>query len=203
MMVMVVGVFAAVATNANAADGKVTYKVGYAKVDITPWQDPGNADSYELIPVGTAGYGAGSGYYAGSLVDSNGDGETNRKDGIFATCTVLTEFIGENEKEGKTLVFISMDSCNGYSSFAAEIRETIVPALEKANVNVDIAADHIFVSGSHCHTAPNFGTLSNSAEGSAERTYYDGVVSGITNAVATAYDKKATATMSRITIAVT
>lgn len=194
MVVVALGIFAVAATNAKATGDDVTYKVGYVKVDITPWQ---NSTGTTLIPVNTAGYGASSGFYAGKLIDGNGDGQKNRDDGIYATCTVLTEFVGGTE--GKTLVFISMDACNGYSSFTNTMREQIVPAVVAQNANADISDDHIFVSGSHCHTAPNFNTLSTSTD-SAEKAYYEKVVADIKNAVVQAYSNKAEASISRGTI---
>ncbi|MBQ7025213.1 MAG: hypothetical protein IJN31_01285, partial [Peptococcaceae bacterium] len=195
MVVVALGIFAVVATNAKATGDDVTYKVGYAKVDITPWENPSDPDSIDLIPINTAGYG--SSYYADKLIDSNGDGKTDRKDGIFATCTVLTEFIDGNE--GTTLVFISMDALNGYGPFIKDIRKAVVPALVTSNSKVNIADSQIFVSGSHCHTAPNFRNLSTS-EDEAEAAYYNRVVNEIKDNVVEAYEKKADATISRSTI---
>lgn len=87
-------------------------EVGYAKVDINPYWSiyqgtkPEDVQDDEMMPLLLTGTEVR--LTAKTLVDDNGDGETDENDGLQATCIAI-------RKGGKTILLISADLYNCYS----------------------------------------------------------------------------------------
>lgn len=125
---------------------------------------------------------------ATELMDDSGDGVIGYGDGIFSTCTTVTDAYG------KTVVYISIDCLRASSSMTKKIREAIVTKIGSDN----ISADQIMVSASHAHNAPDYDILSNvNYTNDLWQAYYDYVIDRIATATKDAFDNKSAAEMSK------
>lgn len=182
MLIILVGVFA---FNAVADTVTDTYAVGYSIKDINPWVDPTDHSKGVLNTVQLTGNGNNHERNCTGLMDDNDDGVVGEGDGLFATCTAITDTYGT------TVLYINLDLIAGYDGVTAKVRETIVEALG-SNV---ITTDKIFVNGSHTHSGPNMDALDGKEGGLDE--YYDYTISQITAAAVEAYNDRAPATMKK------
>ena len=129
-------------TNALAA-GATSYFVGYSKVDINPYAEDGT-----ILPLQMAGFGDNTTRLAlAEKLDDNGDGVVDENDGIFATCTAITD------SNGKTVLMFTADLLWGYNGNYGEAVMDALLGEEFAQYGLD--EDRIFFNGSHNHFAPS------------------------------------------------
>lgn len=203
---------AGVATVASAETNTQQYQVGYAKVDINPWLD------YEDHSKGLntdlrlflSGNGNDEKRLMTGLYDDNGDGNPGDGDGLFATATVITDYTG------KTVVYITIDSLQGYDSVVTDVRAAVIDVIP------GISKDQIMISASHTHSSFQLeylkrgyysrvenedGTYTYYGQDGQEidrqqwKNYYDHIVAQIKEAAEEAWDDRAAATMSKGTVA--
>ena len=126
--------------------GRDAYRVGYSKVDINPYAD-GTGESQTLMEIGMPGYGNNDSRLSlPDKYDDNGDGVVDENDGIFATCTAITD------KEGNTALVFTLDLLWGYDAdYGDYVLETLLQDEEFADCG--LSADRIFFNGSHNHFA--------------------------------------------------
>lgn len=172
---------------AKAAEER--YQVGYAIKDMNPWVD--YEDHSKGIQAGLfnlTGNQNDDERPLEQLFDDNNDGVRGEGDGIYTTATAVTD------PAGKTIIYITIDSLQGYSAITSDVRTAIV---EQLGSNV-IARDQIMVNGSHSHSSAPFSSLRNKA--GAKGVYYNYVISQITAAAVEAFNDRAPADMSKGTV---
>ena len=127
-----------------AAEAEGSYQVGYSKVDINPYEDEAN-NLLSSIPLGGYRYTTTRTSIAEKL-DDNGDGVVDENDGIFATCTAVTD------KEGNTALFFNCDLLWVFESFQTNVLKTLLT--DEAFDDYNLSPDLIYFNGSHNHFAP-------------------------------------------------
>ena len=166
------------------------YEVGYAKVDINPY-DYSTSDPNDLVAIPMAGNGFSERRLSEpSKIDDNGDGVVDEKDGLFATCVAITD------SQGSTLLIISLDIISSSPLIVNPVRQRIV-----AN-HPEIDADRIMINSSHTHSGPDF---SNAWKGGYDFSedyiaYVERVISQVTLAADQALADRTPATMYKGTI---
>ncbi len=170
-------------TVANAETPR--YQVGYAIRDINPWVDP-NDHSKGVLPVELTGNGNNHLRACTGFMDDNDDGVVGEGDGLFTTATAVTD------PYGKTMIYITIDSLQGYAGLTKAVRTNIVKELG-AN---KISGDQIMVNGNHTHSGPYFDGLKSSKK-PGEAEYYEYTVAQITAAAVDAYNDRAEAVMTK------
>ena len=174
-----------------------TYMVGYAKTNINPPQYEGS-----ILPIYLTGNGNDSERACTGMMDDNGDGETNENDGLFTTCTAVTD------AKGTTVLYITLDTLQGETDAVSAIRNKISKELVVGEGEPPITGSQIIISGSHTHSAPNLLSLKNSdrkdSEGNPDtalneaiKGYYDEILDKILTTAQAAYDDREAATMKR------
>lgn len=165
------------------------YQVGYAIKDMNPWLDYNDhSKGLNLGLFNLTGNGNDAERPLAGLFDDNGDGVQGEGDGLYTTATAVTD------PYGKTIIYVTIDSLQGYSYVTADARTAIV---EQLGSNV-IAPEQIMVSGSHTHSGGYFQGM-RTATG-AKGAYYQYIVSQITAAAVEAYNDRAEAVMTKGTI---
>ena len=189
-MLCLVAVFVTVVAMSVKADAaSMRYQVGYAIKDMNPWLDYNDhSKGLNLGLFNLTGNGDDDERPLGGLFDDNGDGVQGEGDGLYTTATAVTD------PYGKTIIYITIDSLQGYSYVTADARTAIV---EKLGSDV-IAPEEIMVSGSHTHSGGYFQGM-RTATG-AKGAYYQYIISQITAAAVEAYNDRAEAVMSKGTI---
>ncbi len=150
-------------TAAAATPEEEYFMVGYARVDINPYEMDANGNivtsnysgkTYQnIMPVPLRGLGSSASRLAyGYLMDDNGDGVVNGDDGLALTCIAITD------SYNNTILFFTMDAIGdmGHTSLA---RNAIVTEL---GAEYGITADRIMVSGTHAHSSVDLTALSKS-----------------------------------------
>ncbi len=139
--------------------GASSYLVGYSKVDINPYAQDGT-----ILPLGLAGFNDESTRLAKpEKYDDNGDGEVDANDGIFATCTAITD------KEGNTALLFTADLLWGYNdNYGPAVMEALLGEEFK---DEGLDESRIFFNGSHNHFAPNMADDSASDNHAAYNAY--------------------------------
>lgn len=127
----------------DTASDQGSYFVGYAMVDINPYAEDGT-----IMPLGMAGYNDDTTRLANpSKLDDNANGKIDEGDGIFATCTAITD------KKGTTVLMFTADLLWGYNeSYGVDVLDTLLNGQEFKQYN--LTKDRIFFNGSHNHFAP-------------------------------------------------
>jgi len=174
----------------NGADAVTQrYQVGYAIKDMNPWLDYNDhSKGLNLGLFNLTGNGDDETRPLSGLFDDNGDGVQGEGDGLHTTATAVTD------PYGKTVIYITIDSLQGYSNVTADARSAIV---ERLGSNV-ISPEQIMVSGSHTHSGGYFQGM-RTATG-AKGQYYKYIISQITEAAVEAYNDRAVAVMTKGTI---
>ena len=163
------------------------YYVGYAKKDVNAWVDPTNPSCDNLVDIPLSGYGNSTERLATGMTDDNGDGVVDEKDGLFTTCTSVTDAYG------KTVMYITIDTIGAYSNLVSDLRKAIIAELG-SNV---ISIGDIMVSASHTHEGPDYGTCRSAQTGSAWRKYYNYALAQMTDAAVEAYNNRSEAVMTK------
>ncbi len=145
---ILVGVFAVTAT-AEETPAEDTFQVGYAKVDINPYEldEKGNIKTVtrnevvyqKIMPVPLRGTGTAYKRLAyDTKMDDNGDGNVDGNDGLFATCIAISD------SQGKTVLLMTMDAIGdmGHTKLAREEICKRIPGM---------SPDRIMISGTHSH----------------------------------------------------
>ena len=214
---LLIGLLAGIipAVSASTADN---YIVGYSKVDINPWiqsdytdgmgissdvvtQDPDNiatikvgpnADiDQQIIRVPLAGYTSASARPTDAMADDNGDGYIGLGDGVFATCTAVTD------SYGTTVLYITLDAIGAIDSIVADVKNAIPGAIKEA-YGKTVFTNKIMISASHSHEAPDFDNISSRASKEpAMKAYYEYARDQIVQAAVNAYGDQTEATMSK------
>ena len=172
MTVLVCAVFAA-APKADAADHK--YQVGYARVDVNPYNVDGDFSSGIMqLPLRGSG-DVWNRLSTAGLVDDNGDGVIDANDGLKATCVAITD------ETGKTVLLINIDLIGG--TMISKVNAAIVARVEAALASgelsgVSLAKEDIYYGGTHTHNAPDTTVY---ASGGKTGTNSDGVELGPIN----------------------
>ena len=174
-----------VAVGATANTDTSRYMVGYGIRDINPWVDPAD-HSKGVLPVELTGNGNDWDRVCQGFMDDNGDGVVGEGDGLFTTATAVTD------PYGKTVIYITIDSLQGYALLTRDSRSAIVEAL---GPDV-ISGDQIMVNGNHTHSGPYFAGLK-SHKDEAFKAYYQYTVQQITDAAVEAYNDRAEAIMTK------
>lgn len=209
----------------QAVSTESTYKVGYAKLDVNPWikdypgaenmtDENGNAigvpydaawtnSAYKdrvvtttadgktvgIIATRLAGAGTSANNYACGLLDDNGDGKVGYGDGLQVTATTVTD------ENGKTAVFITIDSIGGYLVMRNPIEKELI-----TRTNGAIQANSIYVNGSHSHNAPdmeNLNTAYNNEPNGPVGAYWTYYKSRVVDAVLAALNSAVPSVMSK------
>jgi len=184
MVVVLMGVFAMSVTAQQEND---RYQVGYARKDINAWTDPENPNINSVIDVPLAGYANNMERLATEMMDDNGDGIVDGKDGLHTTCTSVTDAYG------KTVIYFTIDALGAYGSLVSDLRKELVNELG-SDV---LSGNDIMVNASHSHEAPDFGTCRSAEEGSAWRNYYDYALAQMVAAGVEAYNSRTEAIMTK------
>ena len=123
--------------------GRDAYLVGYSKVDINPYAEDGT-----ILPLSMAGYNDDATRLAlPEKLDDNGDGIVDENDGIFATCTAITD------KNGNTALVFTADLLWGYNgNYGGAVLDALLGEEFK---EYGLDESRIFFNGSHNHFAPN------------------------------------------------
>ena len=210
LVCLVVGVFAF----GVKADTSSNYRVGYSIKDINPWIDPNDHSKGIIEGIEMKGRGANdAGRYATYIHDDDGDGnvtytwknnsgntadlntwtaDTDGGDGLHATCTAITD------AKGTTVLLISLDMLGAYGGLTYDARAAIVDQFAETFGAGVIRKDNIILSGSHTHSAFNFGSATLFRNEDAPfHEYYEYVLAQITAAAVEAYNDRAVATMSK------
>lgn len=184
-LAILVGLFPVIslAEKVNTPD---TYLVGYAKRDINPWVDPKD-HSQGILPVYLTGNGNDSERVCTGMFDDNGDNSIGEGDGMFTTCTAVTD------ANGTTVLYVTLDTLQGETTAVADIRNRIMKDLKDAEGNAVVNGNQIMISGSHTHSAPNLLKVKQDYKS----TYYEYILSQVSAAVQEAYNDRTAATMQR------
>ena len=158
------------------------YQVGYGIRDINPWVDP-NDHSKGVLPVELHGNGNNWERVCTGFMDDNDDGVVGEGDGVFTTATAVTDPYGE------TMIYITIDSLQGYSNITADVRNAL-------STQLGIRKDHVMVNGNHTHSGANYSGFKNSSNPQF-KAYYEYIVQQIVDASVEAYNDRAEAVMSR------
>ena len=138
----------------NAASNGVLM-AGYCKVDIDPNRHPDGA----ILGLPMGGYGAVTKRLSGTIdpekqtlgttsgMDDNGDDEFTAADGLYATCTALTD------QYGTTIIHFGVDNTNGDQTWTNDARTGVYNALKAKGY--DVSYSNIFVTCSHSHSSPS------------------------------------------------
>ena len=206
------GVCALAVMPAQATD-EAAYFVGYSKKDTNPWADPTDHSKGILLPdkdangeyiidadgnykdgIPLAGYGSVQTRPALNMLDDNGDGVVDDKDGLFATCTAVTD------TQGTTMLFITIDAISPAEATVKTLRSEITAAIRA--LGGELYADQIMISGSHSHTGPDLYTLSVAKEDTNPKQYqyYRYYINQIVAAAKEAYESRAEAVMTKTTV---
>ena len=185
MAILIAGV--ASGLRADAATSR--YQVGYAIKDMNPWLDYNDhSKGLNLGLFNLTGNGDDETRPLSGLFDDNGDGVQGEGDGLHTTATAVTD------PYGKTVIYITIDSLQGYSNVTTDARAAIV-----AQLGSDvITKDQIMVSGSHTHSGGYFQGMRTATGARGE--YYKYIISQITAAAVEAYNDRAEAVMTKGTI---
>ncbi len=179
---LLTGIFATV----SAADTDAQqYLVGYAKKDMNPWVDPTD-HTKGVIPINLTGNGNDDQRACTGLMDDTGDGVIDNEDGLQTTCTVVTD------PYGTTVMYITIDSLQGYRNLTTDVRAAVVAQLGSSV----ISQSQIMVCASHTHSSAYFAGLKNSTNPDFKR-YYEYVLSQMTAAAIEAYNDREAATMTK------
>ena len=165
------------------ADGRVvSCRFGYAIRNISPYEGDvyveGESELYEFVLTGN---GDDADRPCDGIMDDNGDGVVDEKDGLFVTCVSVTD-AAEN-----TVMILSLDLLKGYNTIIDSVRKAIVERV--AAEGGAITADQIVISGSHTHSAPCTDNLS--------EVYLTKIRNQMTEAAVAAYLDRAPATIRR------
>ncbi len=186
-----------------SASTPATYDVGYAKVDINPYEDTndnGIIDEEErkagtLLGLPMGGYDDTSTRLSNGKVDDNGDGKVDENDGLFATCIAVTD------KSGKTALLFNLDMLSAYTEYVSRVRNILLS--DEYFAEFGLTADRILFNGSHSHNTPQMTSgFSNSTYSFAADyvTYRTLLVDQLVNAAKLALEDRAPATMYKGTI---
>ena len=156
----------------------------------TPLYDPEKGESTaKLLTVSMGGYSGSANRLSQFMSDDNGDGIIGYGDGLFATCTTVTD------SDGTTVVYVTLDALTAQVYLTADIRKYVTAAMQAAGVTV--LENNIMVSANHSHSAVSFTTGRSKSKGTALRAYYDYMIQRIANAAVAAYQNGSQATMSK------
>lgn len=173
ILVLLVSCIIPGATAATGSEDR--YLVGYAIKDMNPWVDPDD-HSKGILPVNLTGNSNDTDRVAEGFMDDNDDGVVDDNDGLFATCTAITD------RNGTTVMFVTMDVLSSDSTLCDEIRAEI------RKVVGNIQDDHILFNASHTHSAPAI---------SSNDSYKAYVISQVATAAAEAFGDRALAVMKK------
>lgn len=183
MLLVLVSVLAVSAT-ANQENDR--YQVGYSKKDINPYTDPENPDVNSLIPIPLSGYANGLERLATKMMDDNGDGVTDTNDGLYTTCTSVTDAYG------KTVLYFTIDTIGAYGNLVNDLRKALVDELGSDVISVG----DIMVNASHSHEGADYGYCRATSADPAWRSYYDHTIAQMVAAGVEAYNSRTEAIMS-------
>ena len=170
-------------------DNSELYKVGYAKRSINPIKDTSgkfadvNPEDGTFFEIPLSGGIVNTGY---GLIDDNGDGTVDKNDGVFVTCTSVTD------QFGKTILYITMDVIGPLASFVGEVKTKIISALDNK-----LAANQILISGSHTHTGPNVYSMVSAKDNADYQAYVAYIKDQIVAAAEDAFSEQQPAVMSK------
>lgn len=134
------------------------------------------------LPMG--GYGNQEDRHATCLTDDNGDGYISYGDGVYFTCTSVTD------SYGKTVMYMTVDVTGIGDSTVDKIRDGIVKRLSQQV----ISKNQIIINANHSHSGMSFTT---GTEGSAYEAYYYYMIERAVDAACEAYTTRSQATMSK------
>ena len=183
MLAIVVSVFTVVSAATETTDTANLYQVGYAKRSVNPDEDSDGTIDYTLPLTGLGDYDGAT------FVDDNGDGKVDTNDGVFVTCTSVTD------TEGTTVLYITMDTMGPYAQLVKDIKDAI---LANETLAGNVTADHILISGSHTHSAPGLWEIyTNKSSYSDYESYIAFMTNQIVDAAVEAFSGKTPAVMSK------
>ncbi len=212
LLAVFLGVFSLAVLPAQASD-EAAYLVGYSKKDTNPWADPEDHDKGFLLPdkdengeyiidadgnykdgIPLAGYGSVQTRPALEMLDDNGNDVVDDNDGLFATCTAVTD------TKGTTMMFITLDAISPAAATVKTLRANITAAIRA--LEGEMYADQIMISGSHSHTGPDLYTLSaaNEKTNPKQHQYYQYYINQVVSAAVDAYEGRSPAEMTKTTI---
>lgn len=146
-----------------------TYEVGYARVDINPWEDPydldGDGSKGKIMQLPLQGNSDNMNRQSVStLMDDNGDGVIGEGDGLFASCIAVTD------DDGDTVLMYSVAMVGGIERMVQETRKGLIAALKEENIDVVLPAQNIQIQGTHTHNSIALGEYKESYKDST-KTY--------------------------------
>ena len=150
LVALVVGLVFVATPKAEAAEQ--TYQVGYARVDINPYNVDGDPSSGVMVlPLRGSG-DVWNRLSTTGLVDDNGDGVVDENDGLKATCVAVTD------QNGNTVLMINVDLIGG--TMISKVNTAIMTRVEAAIAageisNVNLKKEQIYYGGTHTHNAPD------------------------------------------------
>lgn len=199
LLAVLAGLIFGVSTSASATDNY--YQVGFARVDINPYVN-GKDMSEGIFALPLRGSSnVWNRLSTNGVLDDNGDGTVDERDGLKATCIAVTD------TDGTTALFITADLIGGtlYSQLASAICARIAQEQGEGNLtDVKLTQNQIFYSGTHTHSAPD--TTAYNASNRPQGTdtvnanlgeWIDRTIENICDAAVLALEDRAAATVTK------
>lgn len=150
MLTVLICLFSVAAAPVQAASAD--FQVGYARVDINPYNVDGVFESGIMeLPLRGSG-DVWNRLSTKGLIDDNGDGMINEEDGLKVTC------IAVSDENGNTVLLITIDLIGG--ALISRVRQEICTRVDAALASgeltgVKLSEDQIYYAGTHTHNAPD------------------------------------------------
>ena len=170
------------------ADGNpIPYTDADTNIIMTKIHDPldhSKVIEVPLVSLPMGGYGNSDERHVTCLTDDNGDGFITYGDGVYFTCTSVTD------SYGKTVMYMTVDTTSIGSGTVDLIRKGIVQRLSRQV----ISKNEIVINANHSHSSMSF---TKGTEGSAYEAYYYYMIERAVDAACEAYATRSQATMSK------
>lgn len=171
----------------DEAGNPIPYTDAETNIVKTKIHNPLNPSEIIEVPIVSlpmGGYGNQEERHVTCLTDDNGDGFITYGDGVYFTCTSVTD------SYGKTVMYMTVDVTSIGDGTVSAVRKAII---EKLGSDV-ISEDEIMINANHSHSSMSFTA---GTEGSAYEAYYNYMINQAAEAAVEAYNTRSQATMSK------
>ena len=140
----------------------IPYTDAETNIVMTKIHDPVDHSRIIEVPIVSlpmGGYGNGSERHITCLTDDNGDGYITYGDGVYFTCTSVTDGYG------KTVMYMTVDTTSISESVVEEVRKAIIAKLGRDVIK----ENEIMINANHSHSSMSF---TKGTAGSAYEAFY-------------------------------